>query len=466
MIEPDLAVGVHVRHDKQPAWGIGVVVSLARSAAHVDVVVAFDAVGEKKLRLTQNLFTRVTDDEVAQAAAAAAAAERAQKAAAKAAKKAAQPSTSKPQTLTPAHTIAGRFSDAGVVGGHIVVVGDGGAVSRYDGNANGGVIGGAPNCWPELWGGVDDVLIGHSRHGDHSWVVVNNATGRARSWKPPRDVGLPRTRRAGAGRFVLWGHRELFVIDNSGNVVADVPVASFVGAEQHLTEVYAHGDGFAAEVFGPAGAADNFHVVGFGADGVVRFCHAGFRSGVAGDLILLVQQRTCLAVDVTGAVVARVDDVMPNSGFDHEDGFVADRGDVVCTANDQVMRFDPMSGAVRYRAAVPHAHQPPVIAGRVAAIGAHLYGDHAKDVSFIDVDDGHVIGGASAAAGVSRCVAVDVGAFALQAFAKKLIVWRKLDTTAPEKLTLPHDDQVMDVVSPAPGVVVTRTKDGLFFWRV
>jgi hypothetical protein len=33
-------------------------------------------------------------------------------------------------------------------------------------------------------------------------------------------------------------------------------------------------------------------------------------------------------------------------------------------------------------------------------------------------------------------------------------------------LTLPHDNPVTDVVSPAPGVVVRSTADGLFFWRV
>jgi hypothetical protein len=466
MIEEGLVVGAHVRHTKQPAWGIGVVVSCARSATAVDVVVDFEAAGPKKLRLTQDVFARVTDDELAERAAAAAAAERAQKAA----KKKAQPSQAKLQTLTPSHVVRGRFSTAAVVGGHVVVVGDGGAVHRYDSNANGGVIGGAPNCWPELWGRVDDVLLGHDRHGTHGWVLVHHNTGRARSWKPPRDVALPRTRSAAGGRLLLWGQRSLFVVDASGAVVSDVALP-FLTATQHLVEVYAHGDGFAAEVFDKNNATEGFHVVGFGKDGVERWRHVGYRSGAAQGLVLLVQGRTCISVDAAGAIVARVDDVVPSGGFDHEDGFVADGSDVVCTVSGasgdaEVVRFDPATGAVRLRVPLPHAHQPPVLAGRTAAIAAHLYGDHAKDVRFVDVDDGRVIAEGSGAAGVSRCVAVDNGAFALESFAKKLVVWRKLHTATPEKLTLPHDDAVIGVVAPAPGVVVSSTAEGLFFWRI
>lgn len=462
MIEEGLVVGAQVRHTKQPAWGIGVVVSLSRSAAALDVVVDFEAAGQKKLRLTHNVFALVTDEELAERAAATAAAARAQKQA----KKKAQ-STSKPQSLTPAQVVRGRFSDVAVVAGHVVAVGDGGAVHRYDSNANGGVIGGAPNCWPELWGAVDDVLLGYDRHGAHGWVFVNHTTGRARSWKPPRPVGLPRTRAAPGGRLLLWGQHELFVVDNAGAAV-DVPLP-FVGAGQHLAEVFAHGDGFAAEVFGPSDAAEPFHLVGFGSDGVERWRHAGHRSGAAHGLVLVVHGGACVSIDVDGAVVARVDGVVANGGFDHEDGFVVDGSDVICTSSAgaaEVVRFDPKSGAVRYRVPLPNAHQPPVIAGRVAAIAAHLYGDHAKDVRFIDIDDGRVLAEGSAPAGVSRCVAVDAGAAALTAFATKLVVWRKLHAPTPEKLTLPHDDRVTGVVSPAPGVVVSNTAAGLSFWRV
>ena len=88
----------------------------------------------------------------------------------------------------------------------------------------------------------------------------------------------------------------------------------------------------------------------------------------------------------------------------------------------------PLHRAVRLHraafvaAALRRGLRVPRLVKRVAAIAAHLYCDHAKDVRFIDIDGRHVIGEATAAAGVSRCVAVDTGAFALTAFAKKLVV--------------------------------------------
>ena len=45
----------------------------------------------------------------------------------------------------------------------------------------------------------------------------------------------------------------------------------------------------------------------------------------------------------------------------------------------------PASGRLLWNVHIPHAHCPPVVVGRFAAVTAHLYGDHARHVVVIDL---------------------------------------------------------------------------------
>ena len=466
-IEEDLAAGVHVRHKKQPDWGIGLVESVVHVGdARADVVVDFETVGRKKLRLSQDMFDWVADEELqARADAEAAAKKAAKKQKAAATPKSAQKSTA----LTPFQTVNGSFSDAVAVAGVVFAVERGGAVHAYDANGNGGVVGGAPNAWPARWTVVDDVAFGSDVHGDSGYLVVDGTTKKAKTWTAPRRVGLPRARafhdEQGHGGFVVWGQHELFLVDKAAQTVADVRLP-FVGAGQTLSDVVCVGGGFVGCVYGPAGAAEAFHIVGFGKDGVERWRQVGLNTDAVGPHAVFIQHHAAVVVDAAGAVVVRVEDVHAVTGHNGEDGFVAvDNSDVVCVAHEHVVRLSPTAGLL-WRTKTPWAQRPPVVAGAVVAAAAHMYGDNNKDVVFVDANDGHVIAEGAGAGTVTDVVAVDSGAFALISNTKKIVVWTKLHTPSPARLSLMHDDKVFSAVSPAAGILVTNTGEQLAFWKV
>lgn len=454
MIEEDLCVGAIVHHKAQPAWGAGVVVSIVRASAHVDVVVDFDDAGQKKLRLTADVFAWLTNEELAERTA------RLHPPKKKA------PKAAKAQTLAPTLRVPGTFSTPVVVAGHTVVVSrDGGRVHAFDSAGADRVLGSVGNAWPAWWAVNGEAALGCDIHGLQDGVLVDLAAGTARAWRPPRDPGLARAFAADA-HIVLWGQRAIFVVDRAG---ASVEVPLSLLPKQHLSDLCAFGDGFLGVLF-REGAEANFEVVCLAKDGVVRFRHPGLCIAVipdaAGDLALFVDRHVIVVVDGDGRERHRVPGFRPNSGHDHEPAFVVVDHDVVFCADEHVVHLHPASGRLLWNVHLPHAHGPPVvIGGRFAAVTAHLYGDHARHVVVIDLATGAVVVEGDGAAGVSHAVAVAGDAVVLRSYSKKLVGWRKLSTTI-ERVTLTDDDKVFDVVSPAAGVVVTGCAAGLAFWPV
>lgn len=64
VMSANLEAGVHVRHKSRPEWGMGLIASVKQGDGHTEVVVTFEHAGEKKFRVSQDVFEQVPAEEV------------------------------------------------------------------------------------------------------------------------------------------------------------------------------------------------------------------------------------------------------------------------------------------------------------------------------------------------------------------------------------------------------------------
>jgi hypothetical protein len=482
-----IAVGQRVRHLKQAAWGVGVVTENNKAGGGlVELVIEFET-GERRLKLkpeaVEVMIAVLTADESAavdqQNAEDEAAA--ATEAKARTSRMKAKRHEARARLEVNCMTIA----DSG--DGHAILsLADGAQCLRVcqpDGSVVEEIVLPDPGSYVALSPGsrfVPTDLMADGRGmilgtRTHNWGVImfaRRGQSRGRMWRAPIDLGVTHVAVYPGVGAVIHDLERMFVAREEGTS-HEVPLAL---NSRKIDRATVWDDGILLGAHGGAEDHDYFRYLYVGTDGALRHEGEGGSPVPLGDLMLTFDPRGALARDRQGTVTGRLDrPVKWGSTSERKGGLAFARIDeelVFSLGGDQsgLVRWHPRTDQPRWVSVLSPSREgfaAPVRVGRYIAVTNSEYStDETPKVWIVDAETGALVHSFELKKPVSKLVAVGDDAIVASSFSKQPIAWRGLATAKPERLLLTLPSNCSDVISPAPGVVVTVDSEGVSFFEL
>lgn len=476
MTSVTLAVGTHVRHRKQAAWGMGVVTSVGAHGKQLEVIVAFDAVGEKRLRLAdaaavETMFDVVSQSELDARDSAIAAEEKAERKERAAQRKAQGPM----RTIAPFRVVDAGYGGFDTLGDGTLVAavsekGASGEVLRVY-SSNGEVLSQIelPERAPTNTLAVTDGLIyGSSTNQWYELTFARVHDAIARVWRAPQQRGVPRYEPAsGVGALVFDMHRVQLAREDC--TVIEIPWSA--GARHIHTARWWEYDVLVG-TGGETGDEHYFHWACVAGDGATKFGGHGMPWPLSHDAALIFDRGETRAIDREGVVIGvlREGANFPETSS-HREPFAVVDGDVVMsrTRGSSVVRWNPRTSEPTWVTRLTEGHfklAAPVRVGSCVAVTTSEYAEQGERIVWLlDAATGRVMHELPLRSAVSDLCPVGDDALVACCYVKNVPAWRNLSGKL-ERLTLQNEGKVFEVRSPSKDVVVTRDGDRISFFRL
>lgn len=367
---------------------------------------------------------------------------------------------SKVLSLTPILSIAGNFTPPVFVNDQLISV-QNNTVCLFDRFGQKNVIG-ATQSWPARWCTNGSTVLGWDIHGLRNWLLVDQRQQTVAAWRPPIDLPIPNVFAYEDG-FIAYAQHEIVILDSKGEVLR--VLAPAIAPNESMMRLRIDSLGHLIMGAFDRNASTHSHVVSADFDGTIRWRRAGSHEIVVGEHIVFFDQHSLITVDTNGQEIARTEGFYPNSTCDGGDSVVILGEDILFTANHELIRYHPREGRVIWRTSMNGSLLAPTVTKAVVAVARNPYAQDGRTVTFVEAANGRVRLQADAATAVREPVAIGDDSFVAVSYSKKQVAWRNL-LAAPERVVLPHDEKVFEMVSLFDGVAVARTGNGLVWWQL